>query len=305
MTITFRSYEQQDFMRVRQLLVDAFPGMNGHGNWLIDRWSFCRYVSQTMHNTFDTWENTVGLWIDESGKVVGVVNSEGEQRAEAFFQLREPLPDSVLEEMFAFAEERLSSCVEGQNLVRLRILEGDSARERIASARGYTRLQWTDELSVLSLEQLPPAVIPSGFSIQDGTQVSPLQKAVAHAKAFGYYREGEDCLFPLAFERITQAPDYRPELDVSLVAEATGEAAAFCTLWLDEQNKHGILEPVGVSRAFQRIGLGRAVVTEAMRRAAEAGAQKAYVGSSMPFYRAVGFQPFITSIVWEKILAEN
>lgn len=302
MNVSFRSYKPEDFTEIRDMLVEAFPRTAELGNWLIDRWSFCRQVSHTMHNTYDTWGETVGVWTDDAGRIVGVVNSEGEERGEAFFQLRHPLPASVLTEMFAFAEAHLACPVDGRQRVLMRIPAGDAIRESIAEARGYTRLGWSDIMSGVPMEALKTGEAPEGFRFRSGDQVTAQEKAAAHAKAFGYYSHSEDRTVPLAFERMKEAPDYRPELDLCLVDETSGEITAFCNVWLDEHNKHGILEPVGTHPGYRRLGLGRAVITEALSRAAKAGAAIAYVGSTQDFYKALGFQPVFSSHVWEKTI---
>lgn len=302
MNAKFRSYRAEDFMKVRDLLVDSYKASDNLGNWMIDRWNFCRMVSHTMHDTYDSWENTVGVWTDEAGTIAGVVNSEGEERGEAFFQIRFPLTAGLYEEMFDFAEANLTVANKGMQVIRLRIPAGDTIRESIALARGYRALDWDDSMSVLPLGNLGPVDLPPGYRILSGADVSSEAKALAHAKAFGYFEEASDHTVPLAFERMKQAPDYRPELDLSVVDEA-GEVVSFCTLWYDEKNRHGILEPVGTISAARKQGLARAVIGEGLHRIAAYGAQSAYVGSTMDFYKRLGFEPAFGSHVWEKSFA--
>lgn len=304
MNVKLRSYRAGDFTGIRDMLVDSFGEVPDQWNWLIDRWNFCRMVSHTMHNTYDTWESTTGIWTDENGTIVGVVNSEGEERGEAFFQIRYPLTPAVYEAMFEFAERSLSVPYQGRQVIRLRIPAGEQVRESIAVARGYRQLDWDDSMSILSLGGLEPVLLPLGYRIQSGTEVSSEAKALAHAKAFGYYDAASDKSVPLAFERMKLAPDYRPELDLSVVDDA-GEVVSFCTLWYDGKNRHGILEPVGTIPAARKQGLARAVILEGLHRIAAYGAESAYVGSTMDFYKRLGFQPAYTSYVWERVFGST
>ena len=299
MNVKFRNYRTEDFIKIRDMLVASFGETAKLGNWLINRWNFCRAVSHTMHATYDSWESTVGVWVDEAGTIAGVVNSEGEERGEAFFQIQVPLPAAVYEEMFNFAESSLAVQEKGRRIIRLRIPAGDSVRESIAYSRGYSQLEWNDSMSVLSLGNLGPVELPQGYRILSGTDVSSEAKARAHAKAFGYFEEASDHTVPLAFERMKLAPDYRPELDLSVV-DLSGEVVSFCTLWYDGENQHGILEPVGTIPAARKQGLARAVITEGLHRIAAYGAKSAYVGSTMEFYKRLGFEAVCTSYVWEK-----
>lgn len=300
----FRSYRPEDFIEVRDMLVASFAETANLGNWLIDRWNFCRMVSHTMHDTYDSWESTVGVWVDEAGTIAGVVNSEGEERGEAFFQIRYPLTAAVYEEMFDFAESSLTVQEKGRRVLRLRIPAGDPVRESLASSRGYSRLDWDDSMSILPLLNLRPVDLPSGYRILSGTDVSSEAKALAHARAFGYFEEDSDRTVPLAFERMKQAPDYRPDLDLSVVG-AAGEVVSFCTLWYDSHNQLGILEPVGTIASARRQGLARTVIWEGLRRVAAYGAKSAYVGSTMSFYKKLGFEAVAGSHVWRRPLTEQ
>ena len=62
----------------------------------------------------------------------------------------------------------------------------------------------------------------------------------------------------------------------------------------------GILEPVGTVPEHRRAGLARAVVFEAIRRAATLGAERVVVGAGLEFYLAIGFEKVHTSYVWLK-----
>ncbi|MFD1176483.1 GNAT family N-acetyltransferase [Paenibacillus puldeungensis] len=306
MNVKYRSYQTEDFIKIRDMLVDSFRESDNLGNWLIDRWNFCRAVSHTMHDTFDSWEKTVGIWEDETGTIVGVVNSEGEESGEAFFQVRFPLSSVILEEMFVFSESSLTVQDKGKRVIRLRIPDGDSIRESIAHSRGYKKLDWDDTISILPLSNLGSVDLPQGYRIQSGPDVSSEAKALAHAKAFGYFDfdDARDTTVPLAFERMKLAPDYRADLDLSIVDES-GEVVSFCTLWYDTWNQHGILEPVGTIPTARKKGLGRAVILEGLHRIADCGAKSAYVGSTMDFYKRLGFEAVFKSYVWEKTFDSN
>lgn len=81
------------------------------------------------------------------------------------------------------------------------------------------------------------------------------------------YYEWDDYNWPpaAAYETMQQAPGYRRDLDLFIVAP-NGEYASFCTIWIDEKNKFGNFEPVGTHTEYQRMGLGRALLLEGFRR---------------------------------------
>ena len=68
----------------------------------------------------------------------------------------------------------------------------------------------------------------------------------------------------------------------------------------------GSFEPVGTAPEYQRLGLGKAVMHEGMRRLEKVGADMAFVGSgsdkASAFYTSIGFTQSDLSEMWTKIL---
>jgi ribosomal protein S18 acetylase RimI-like enzyme len=101
------------------------------------------------------------------------------------------------------------------------------------------------------------------------------------------------------FARLMQSPVYSLENDVVAAAQ-DGRIAAFCITWIDEVNRVGLFEPVGTHPDFQRKGLGRAVMLEALRRLRDAGMEKAIVCTSehnlaaIKLYENIGFERYDT-----------
>jgi predicted N-acetyltransferase YhbS len=83
---------------------------------------------------------------------------------------------------------------------------------------------------------------------------------------------------------------YRRDLDLVAVAP-DGAIASFCTIWFDDVTRSAYFEPVATVPAHQRRGLGRAVMTEGLRRLQRMGATLALVGGYSPeangLYRSV------------------
>lgn len=60
-------------------------------------------------------------------------------------------------------------------------------------------------------------------------------------------------------------PQYQPELDIVAVA-SDGSLAGFCVGWLNSERHTGLIEPLGVHPRFHHLGIGRALLLEALRR---------------------------------------
>ena len=145
-----------------------------------------------------------------------------------------------------------------------------------------------------------PVQIAEGFSFKRGDLVSDVDKGEAHARAFGYveetvYRERS----PIGYQAMSETPDYRPDLDLYVLSK-DHEIAAFATMWYDQQNRIGILEPVGTIPQYRRMGLGRACIMQLANQVRQEDGLKIYVGSTQDFYQRLGFQAIGVYSVWVK-----
>ena len=128
-------------------------------------------------------------------------------------------------------------------------------------------------------------------------------RSFAHGRAFGYYKNDvpDDDDAERCFRALRNAPDYHPELDLSVV-DGNGEIASFAGIWYDDLNKIGILEPVGTIPKYRRMGLAKAVVYEAINKVAAMGAKRIFVGSDQQFYLSLGFKVMYYKQIWQKKL---
>ncbi len=300
MNINFKKYEANDFLRVRDFLVDTFKTIGKGRNWTIERWNFSKSMSRVMNEvSVEKWESTIGIW-EQHGEIIAVVSSEGEAKGEAFFNIgMKELPQEILEEMFEFTEKNLALEKDEKSIVQLRLSNGYKQGENMALNRGYKKTNYYETTLAFHIDGSIDINLPKGFSIKSGQEVSDIQKGKAHAKAFGYANTKYENISPLCYEALRQTPNYRVDLDLYVVSEAN-EIAAFCTMWYDNINKIGILEPVGTIPEFRKIGLGRAVIREATNRIAKECAETVYVGSDQKFYLAIGFKAEYKSNIWEK-----
>ena len=321
MTASFKEYFDTDFIRIRDFLSSSMSPEGGSTgpvrqpwNWMIDRWNFTSTVSVAMHaTTHDQWARRIGIWSGgRGGQVVGLVLTEGEGRGEAFIQSGpEELPDAVLQEMFDFIEERYpegggpsASGGERPDFVCLRLDPRFPRREEMARRRGFTRDDGTEKEAWLPASAAPPACLPDGYRLVEAREISISEKALLHARAFGYGGTWIEAA-KRAFARLPLAPDYRPELDL-IAVDQSGAPVSMVGLWYDPACAWGILEPAGTSRDHQRRGLCRALIGDGLKRlAAAAGAvggrcDGRWVGSDQPFYLAVGFRVLNQWGVWRK-----
>jgi predicted N-acetyltransferase YhbS len=308
MTYVRKAYREEDFFRVRDFLKYTLYEDPSRKNWLIDRWNFGRYFSQTMHGTFDTWPETVGLWEDESNEIVAVVNSEGEvinrKAGNAFLQLgNRDFSDGFIKELIDYAESRLALTTDEGTYINVFVDEDAFQIRKLLKERDYVTLEWKDPMSFIDVSDCFKVELPGGFRIADANEVRDRQKGFAHGRAFGYYKNDvpDDDDAERCFRALRNAPDYHPELDLSVV-DGNGEIASFAGIWYDDLNKIGILEPVGTIPKYRRMGLAKAVVYEAINKVAAMGAKRIFVGSDQQFYLSLGFKVMYYKQIWQKKL---
>jgi len=162
--------------------------------------------------------------------------------------------------------------------------------------RGY-RVTARDVALVRSLEEpVADASVPQGFVVRPCRGIEEVEaRAWAQYGAFGSSARFED--YVLRFTALMQSPAYSPGADI-VAAAPDGRIAAFCITWMDAVNRVSLFEPVGAHPDFQRKGLGKAVMLEALRRLREHGMQKVIVctahdnAPALSLYASVGFRPY-------------
>jgi GNAT superfamily N-acetyltransferase len=242
--------------------------------------------------------------VDESGEIQAVVNSEGENRGEAFFQLRSrDFSDQELGEFLDHAEQKLFlEGEDGLKKIDLHIGPNFIQLARVLENRGY-RVASPEKAGILEITSPYEVHIPDGLRLAVGEEFSDEKRGLAHSLAFGYAKEGEDMLEKYhiveAFQNMRRAPDYRADLDL-VILDGKGMVAAFANFWFDEKNRIGILEPLGTTPEHQKIGLASALLAEGINRLRQLGAGRLYGGAGQPFYSKFGLKIVDYRQVWSK-----
>jgi ribosomal protein S18 acetylase RimI-like enzyme len=183
---------------------------------------------------------------------------------------------------------------------------GDAPRNAALAARGYRRAE--DGFVFFSRPILPtePPQLPPGYAFDHVRGEADIDRRTAVQRA-----AFESEFMTEARARAVQAsPTYRPELDLVIVAP-DGDFAAFAQIWLDEANRTGVFEPVGVSAAHRRRGLGRALMNEGARRLGELGARVACVATGFDnaparaMYQAAGFAELDRNYAWVRAIDQT
>jgi mycothiol synthase len=280
---TFRPYQtEEDFWRMREFLRQAFM----HNN----RREICWHVARLEYARWHTTVNCANVRIDDvaylweqDGELIAFMMPDGGP-GEAFFNVHPALRTSELEEeMLAVAEERLARVTpEGTRRLVVFAHERDPQRRELLVKRGYGKADWPEHQWRRNLEvPIPDVPVPSGYVIRSlGDGLELLERC--YASGLGFH-EGDIKIAvenrddPSWYRNIQTAPLYRRDLDLVAIAP-DGAVASFCTIWFDDVTRSAVFEPVATVPAHQRRGLGKAVMTEGLRRLQRMGATIAFVG---------------------------
>ena len=292
---TMRNYQtEEDYWCIREFLRGVSLLNDRHDySWSLLRWDY--WVWHVNMNIFHfNLEEVVSLW-EADGQIVAILNPDG--TGEAFFQLHPAYHSmELLSDMLDVAEQKLPNSKEdGKKGLLVWVNAADDSTKALFAERGYARSKFSAEhMRRRSFSQpLPDSVPPSGYSVRALGEESDLPaRSWLSWKAFHPDEPDEKYQGWEWYRNVQRVPIYRRDLDIVAVA-SDGELAAFCTVWFDDLTRTAVFEPVGTHPNHQKRGLGKAVMSEGLRRAGRLGATLATVSSyskgAHALYESMGF----------------
>lgn len=296
MKVTYRPYQtEDDFWRMRAFLREVFL-LNDRLEraWHVARLEYARW--HTLINCAQLHlEDVAHLWEDEHGLVAMLMPDGGFGEAHLLVHPRRAAP-TLEEEMLAVAEERLPDLrPDGSRRLEVWSPQADTMRQELLARHGYRKGDWPEHQWRRDLDGPIPSAPPApGYTIRalgDGLEL--LERC--YASGLGFHQgdlqiAADNRRDPTWYRNIQTAPLYRRDLDLVAVS-SEGEIAAFCTIWFDDVTRTAYFEPVATVPAHQRKGLGKAVMTEGLRRLQRMGCTRAFVGgysaAANALYRSV------------------
>lgn len=290
---------ETDFERVNQFLIQTYQTGDVFYNWPQMRWEYMHF-----HPSILSLDRTrIGI-AEENGQIRGVVHFES-NHAEVFIQVHPDFGQLKIP-LLDYGEETNFQGISRSTGRLIRVVfvnEFDKDLEAVVASRGYEKWEkYSEENSRYRLDGvIHPAQLPEGFSLKSLADENDLRK-INHVLWRGFNHEGpppEEEVEGRAF--CQQAPNFRKDLTIVAVAP-DGSFVSFCGMWYIPQHRVAYLEPLATDPDFRRMGLGKAVVYESMRRVQALGATLVWVGSGQEFYTAIGFQKIFKVYPWVKFL---
>lgn len=297
MSIQFRNYTGQagiteDYYKVRAFLVKL-----GYAEFTYARWDWA-----TTHSYLDKASvGKIGLW-EENNEVVGLATFD------CFLGIAYclTLPDYTVikRDILQYAMDHLSN----QGEFGVVIADKDAEFLKIAEELGFSSTIEKEHDAAFFIDETSTEYkLPEGFVITSMEETFDLsQYRSVLWKGFNHELNGEgEFLFTKEREESSKEEMLRPNVNLSLKIAAVapnGNFAAYCGMWYDPEAGFAVIEPVATDPDYRKLGLGRAVVLEGIRRVDALGAKIAFVGSSQQFYYSIGMRPYAASTVWRKPL---
>jgi len=297
-----------DYWHVRAFL-RTVQSMNPRpsGMWHVGVFDYWRW--HWLENVVERSPHELRYWEDADGNMVSVL-IQGDPG------VCHPLIDPSLQtlelahEMMSVAEEHLTTKDrDGHQVLFIWADERDDLLNSVLRERGFEKHQSahsTEYHGWQALDRAPdPTPLPAEFAVRSMGDVDELPaRSLASWRAFhpGEPDSGAD-LTGAWYTNVQRCPLYRRDLDVVAVAK-NGDIASFSTCFFDDVSRTGVFVLDGTASAHQCKGLGKAVMTEMLRRLFHLGALGAYVSwyeaPARALYESVGFTDQEISKAWKK-----
>lgn len=279
--ISFRRYSETDYESVCDFLIELNRYDRRHINW-----NWARFEWMAEHPEFDrSLITSIGLWTEED-RVVGAAIYDmyfGEGFCAAL-----PGFEALYPEVLDYACRTLRDDAG----FALAICDGNSGEIQAAESRGFAPMDQTETVMEIELDRPFPVELPEDLRF---VQLDPVRDAYALQWLFwqGFDHGTDRDEFERTEEIVPRVRrHFNPYLSVA-AAYITGENAACCCLWYHPDTDYAYVEPVCTVPSCRGRGVGRAVVREALNRARELGAKRAYVISDQVFYEKLGFKKIL------------
>jgi mycothiol synthase len=261
------------------------------------------------------------LWEDADGSLIGfgqlwILQSANDLDTRLFMWIYPESRDGEIEpQIIAWAVERLREAArEFGKAARLGMQVREDQADRLALLRdqGFTIVRYSFTMTRSLAEPIAAPRLPEGFTLR---KVAGAHEADAWAEVFNLSFIDHPNHHPANAEQVLHylnEPIYRQDLNLIAVAP-DGTFAGFCWALINpEQNARigrsvGEIEILGTRRGFRKIGLGRALLLEGLRRLKQAGMEAAGLNvvannptGALQLYESVGFCPAHTWMLHAK-----
>jgi len=234
------------------------------------------------------------LWEMPGGKLIAYAWPGGDEVDVAVHPHHERVRSDVMAWSETWRRDRAQGSTEPA-VLRTSVVTTDAGAMSGLRERGYEPTESRRQWRLRPLDAEVPITLPSpGYVIDELRGPRELQAR-------------EDLAQHPFRTHLTRAGTYRPDLNL-VARSAGGSLTAFCTAWLDEPNRLGVIEPLECLAEHRRRGLARAMMSEALARLRSLGATAAIITNNATndpaaaLYSSLGFERKGEIVRWERAL---
>lgn len=271
------------YKEIYEFLLEASDkGYNEYYHWGRFEWM--------MNHTFldiDKLEK-ITLFRDEKSKLVGLVTYDTCYE-DSTYLLHTINDKELLKLMIDFAVQNYE--INEKTMIKCNF--NDIVMNKTLKEMGFVKSHKDNSVLVIDLQQELNYGVPQGITIspKDFAADNWQYQMVIHK---GFDNEG----IPKMWEDAFFQPTPNANRLLKVFARKETEYCAHCGVWYT-QGETAYIEPVVTIPAFRKMGLAKAVVYEAIKRAKELGAKRAIVLSEQEFYFKIGFEVSSEVYCWE------
>jgi ribosomal protein S18 acetylase RimI-like enzyme len=301
MEIKSRLYQDREDLRklgtfIRQAYAKA-PFWNSWSFALYDIWAQRVLGDEVVHGIRD-WQQDIRIWETGAGEIVGAAVFRDPHLVKL---VTDPEVAGLESEMMTQVEEMYRVKNNSGKPLTIETIECNPVLELVLDSRGYSKQSghYIFRSKCLQPDQDDPVQLPSGFHIKHIETDAELMGFFDAVKQVFNFEDN-----PAVYRILRQAPSFKPELDLIVLAK-NQEVACFASAWLDEEASLAEFEPVGTLPAYRKMGLATAVMAKACNRLRRMGCNKATVMSwcespgANRLYQGAGFQPRVRKNYWQ------
>ena len=277
----FKNFNYTYYDKVCDFLVEISQYNREHINWNWARWEWMFFHPEFNRSLIEK----IGLWfLDE--ELIGLATYDL-YLGEGFFVTKkgfEELENEILEYTIDnFCDE---------NGLGIAVNDIDNRTLDLLKDYGFLRSEQTENILELNLNELNfDLKSTQGISLESINIEKDLYK---HHKLLwkGFNHEGQAPLDEDIINKqkiMLSAPHMNTLLHIIAKNECS-EYVSYCGLWYDKDTDYVYVEPVCTVPEYRNKGIARTVLIEALKRAYDLGAKKAYVISDNDFYKGLGFK---------------
>ena len=292
-----KNYNNNDYEAVCDFLIELNRENRSHINW-----NWARFEWMMEHPEFDkSLMESLGLWLDGE-KVVGAAIYDM-YFGEAFCGVLPGYSD-LYDEILDYAYWNLKD----ENGLGIAICDENVKENASVKRAGFTLSEQSETVMSTRLSEPLPVQLPEHFCI---TELDPVKEPYAFQWLLwqGFDHGTDRAEFERNGDIISEIPVFRRHFDstLSIAAKNTdGEYVSYCCLWCSDKTDYAYVEPVCTVPSYRGKGIAKAVIYEALNRAKDLGAKKAFVISDTEFYKKLGFEKeYRFSFYWKKPMTAN